>query len=44
MSVPGTGELVGNPPQTLSHLTFIRAAHALRHADPKTSSTTTTKE
>lgn len=30
MSVAGTGELVGNLPQALSHLTYIRAAAALR--------------
>ena len=34
MSAAGTGDLVGNIPQALSHLTFIRAASALRHADP----------
>ncbi len=32
MSAPG-GELVGNVPQALSHLTFIRAAAALRDAE-----------
>ncbi len=34
MSAAGTGDLVGNMPQALSHLTFIRAACALRQADP----------
>ncbi len=32
MSPPGGGDLVGNLPQALSHLTFIRAAAALRDA------------
>jgi GH15 family glucan-1,4-alpha-glucosidase len=32
MSAAGTGDLVGNIPQALSHLTFIRAAGALRQA------------
>jgi GH15 family glucan-1,4-alpha-glucosidase len=34
MSAAGTGDLVGNLPQALSHLSFVRAASALRHADP----------
>lgn len=34
MSAAGTGDLVGNIPQALSHLTFVRAASAIRHADP----------
>jgi GH15 family glucan-1,4-alpha-glucosidase len=33
MSVAGTGELLGNLPQALSHLAHIRAASALRHAE-----------
>ncbi|MEO6957923.1 MAG: glycoside hydrolase family 15 protein [Antricoccus sp.] len=32
MSTPQIGELVGNLPQALSHLTYIRAAAALREA------------
>lgn len=35
MSVPGTGESIGNLPQALSHLTHIRAAAALRAAEAK---------
>ena len=30
MARPGTGELVGNIPQALSHLTYINAATMLR--------------
>lgn len=33
MSVPGTGDPIGNLPQALSHLTHIRAAAALRAAE-----------
>ena len=33
MSVAGTGELLGNLPQALSHLAHIRAASALRRAE-----------
>jgi GH15 family glucan-1,4-alpha-glucosidase len=33
MSAAGTGDLVGNIPQALSHLTHIRAASALRKAE-----------
>lgn len=33
MSVPGTGESIGNLPQALSHLTYLRAAAALRAAE-----------
>ena len=33
MSVAGTGELIGNLPQALSHLAHIRAASALRQAE-----------
>ncbi len=33
MSMPGTGESIGNLPQALSHLTYIRAAAALRAAE-----------
>ena len=35
MSVAGTGELLGNLPQALSHLAHIRAASALRRAETK---------
>ncbi|MGI8417977.1 MAG: glycoside hydrolase family 15 protein, partial [Nakamurella sp.] len=33
MCMPGTGESIGNLPQALSHLTYIRAAAALRAAE-----------
>lgn len=35
MRVPGTAELAGNIPQALSHLAFIRAAHALKKRRPE---------
>ena len=35
MCVAADGELVGNLPQALSHLTFIRAAGALRSAETR---------
>lgn len=31
--MPGTGESIGNLPQALSHLTYIRAASTLRAAE-----------